>query len=203
MFLLFDINIWWSGLGWSEKIYWFITLLFTTFFVFQVMFGMLGDHDHQHVEHMDDSTDHGLGFRVFTFKNLIAFFTLMGWSGLACLQSGLNIYIVIGISVICGFLMMLLMAALYYFAGKMTQSGTLNIEGALDKIGETYIPIPSQRKGMGKIQLKLQGSFREMDAITDDLEDIPTGAEIKVLQIVNNQILLVTTKTHLNSWTLY
>jgi hypothetical protein len=43
---------------------------------------------------------------------------------------------------------------------------------------------------MGKIQIKVQG-FRTLDAITDEKEDIKTGAVVEVVEVINDQVLLV------------
>ena len=42
-----------------------------------------------------------------------------------------------------------------------------------------------------KIQIKLQSSLREMDAITDSEEDLTRGTLVKVVDTVNDSILLV------------
>ena len=52
--------------------------------------------------------------------------------------------------------------------------------------------IPPARSGHGKIQVEIQGTLREMDALTDDEKELPTGSMAQVLEIINNQILLVT-----------
>ncbi len=66
------------------------------------------------------------------------------------------------------------------------------IENAIGQTGEVYLRIPPNREGHGKLQVEIQGTLREMDAITDDEKELPTGSIAQVLEIVNNQILLVT-----------
>jgi hypothetical protein len=66
---------------------------------------------------------------------------------------------------ICGFLMMVLMASLFYFMSKLAESGTLKMKNAIGKLGEVYLMIPASRGGMGKVQLNVQGSLRTLDAI--------------------------------------
>ena len=66
------------------------------------------------------------------------------------------------------------------------------IENAVGNTGEVYLRIPANREGHGKIQVEIQGTLREMDALTDDEKELPTGSIAQVLEIVNNQILLVT-----------
>ena len=73
----------------------------------------------------------------------------------------------------------------------MVESGTLRINQAVNAYGEVYLTIPAKRGGIGKIQIKLQGSLREMDAISDSEEDLARGTLVKVIDTVNDSILLV------------
>ena len=77
-------------------------------------------------------------------------------------------------------------------AGRLRHSGTLQVKNAINQIGETYLRIPAKRMGIGKIHVQVQGRLMELDAMTDDAEDISTGRPVHVVNILNNQILLVT-----------
>ena len=69
----------------------------------------------------------------------------------------------------------------------------MRIQNAMNKVCETYLFIPPKRLGLGKVHIRIQGSLHELDAMTDDETQIPTGKIVKVTGIVNDQILLVTT----------
>jgi hypothetical protein len=84
---------------------------------------------------------------------------------------------------------------LYFFmrnANKLRNSGTLQMKNTLDQVGETYLRIPASRGGTGKIHVQVQGRLMELDAMTDDKEDIATGRPIQVVKTLNNSIVLVT-----------
>jgi membrane protein implicated in regulation of membrane protease activity len=130
-------------------------------------------------------------FQFLSLKNIVAFFAVFGWSGIGFINAGLPSWLVILLAFISGFLMMLLMAALFYFMSKLAENGTLRMKNAVGKLGEVYLVIPASRGGMGKVQLNVQGSLRTLDAITDDLEKIPTSSIIQVLDVIDEQILLV------------
>ena len=85
---------------------------------------------------------------------------------------------------------MLIMASIYYFMGRLTETGTLNMRTAIGKTATVYLFIPQKRQATGKVQLKLQG-YRTLDAMTDEDEVIPTGAIVQVVDILNDEILLV------------
>ncbi len=99
--------------------------------------------------------------------------------------------ITIGAALVAGALMVAIMAFLLRGMSRLKHSGTLEISNALNKIGETYLFIPAKRNGYGKVHIKVQGSLQELQAITDDETDIPTGKLVKVTQVVNSNILVV------------
>ena len=97
------------------------------------------------------------------------------------------------LAVIAGLLMMVLMASLMYFMGKLTESGTLDLKKSVNKTGTVYLPIPPKRNGMGKVQIMLQG-FQTLDAVTDEEAEIPTGSLVEVTDTLEGEILVVKLK---------
>ena len=83
------------------------------------------------------------------------------------------------------------MAALFYFMGTLSDSGTLDYNNAIDAIGEVYLTIGADRTAMGKVSVRVQGAMRELDALTDSLTDLPSGTIIKVVDVTPNGILIV------------
>ncbi len=188
-----DFSTWWSALEMFPKVYWMIAIPFSVFFVIQTIVSLFaGDVDHDLSGHSDASgADDGIPFQFFTIKNMVAFFTIFGWAGIACFNGGIGYGLTITISIVSGIIMMVLMASIFYFVSKLVESGNLNIKNAINKTGTVYIPIPKSRSGDGKIQILVQSSLREIDAITDETENISTGTLVIVTDVLNNNILLV------------
>jgi hypothetical protein len=186
----------WSQISIFEQVFWFITIPSTVFFLILLALTIVGGETDSG---MDVSTDvdgdiadgDSIPFQFLSLKNIVAFFTVFGWSGIGFTNAGLASWLVILLSFICGFLMMVLMASLFYFMSKLAESGTLKMKNAIGKLGEVYLVIPANRGGMGKVQLNVQGSLRTLDAITDDFEKISTSSIIQVLDVIDDQILLV------------
>ncbi|QEH42061.1 hypothetical protein [Chitinophaga sp. XS-30] len=194
MMSLLSITDWFGQLPVFEKVYWSIAIFFTLLFLVQNAMSLFGgEHDGAtgDVDEMLDADD-GIGFQFFTIRNLFGFFTIFGWVGLAAIHAGQSNLVVVAISTIAGLAMMMLMAALFYYTGKLAYNGTLKMENAIASIATVYLPVPASRAGVGKVNLKVQGAFRELDAVTDDAEELRTGALVKVTQVLNNQLLLVT-----------
>ena len=183
---------WFSNLETLPKVYWSIALVSSLIFIIVMLMAFLGgDADDLGDLDTDMDADIGAGFQFISFKNLVGFFTIFGWSGIACIDAGLGTIPTVIISIISGLAMMLVMATLFYFIYKLSDSGTLNYTNAIDAVGEVYLTIGADRSSMGKVSVNVQGTVRELDALTDALIDLKSGTIIKVVDITSNGILIV------------
>ena len=184
---------WYSALSSFEQVFWGIALIASVFFVFILVTTLLGGDTDGFDGDVDTDieADTGIGFQFFSFKNLVAFFTIFGWSGISFLEAGMSKGIVVLLAAVCGLAMMFVMAFLLYQMRKMTSSGTLNMKNAIGQIGEVYLTIGANRSRIGKVQITVQGTLRELDALTDEDSDLTTNAVVKVDQITANGILIV------------
>ncbi len=184
----------WSELDLMSQVYWLITLPATLIFIVLLVLTIFSsDIDTDVATDFDHSfaDSDGIPFQFLSVKNIVGFFTMFGWSGIGFLSIGMAPWLVIVLSFLCGFLMMLAMASLFYFMSKLVESGNMNLKNALGRFGKVYLPIPGKRAGIGKVQITVQGTLETLDAITDDPDDIPTSSLIQVKDVINNQILLV------------
>jgi hypothetical protein len=191
---ILSMSGWRAEMATFEKINWLIAIPFTALFLIQLVLTFVGgDVDQMTADGDADATvegDTGIDFQFLTLKNLIAFFTIFGWTGIICIKGGLNPGVSVAISVLAGLIMMTIMASLMYFMGKLTQSGSLNIRNAVGKTCTVYLTIPANMGGLGKVQIQVQG-FQTLDAMTDHDEKIPTGSIVVVKDVINNEYLLV------------
>lgn len=194
--LLISITPQWSEITLFEQIFWLITIPSTVIFLILLVITIFGAETDSGLDVNTDvdtslADSDAIPFQFLSLKNIVAFFTVFGWSGIGFIHAGLAQWLVILLAFTCGLLMMILMATLFYFMSKLAESGTLKMGNAIGKMGEVYLVIPANRAGMGKVQLNVQGSLRTLDAITDEPENIPTSAIIQVLDVIDEQILLV------------
>ena len=195
-----SITTWWQALGGIEKFFWVIALLFSFMFVIQTILSFIGGGDDDGAfgdseEYIDG--DGGIDFQFFTIKNFITFFTVFGWVGLGCLKSNLPLGQVVLWATLSGVAIVLIMFYLFSRMAKLRSNGTMQIRNTLHQQAETYLRIPAIRGGYGKVHIRVQGSLRELRALTDDEHDIPTGKPVTVVGVVNESILLVTGKTNI------
>ncbi len=128
--------------------------------------------------------------KLFTLQGMVAFLAVFGWVSLICYHNGVHILVATVIGFAAGFIVMYGMAKLFQSIKRLTQNGTLNYRNALGVEGTVYIPVPPKGQGVGKINITIQGSFRECEAVTEDLETIPTGASVRVIDIIGNTLVV-------------
>ena len=190
------MNEWFSALESFEKVYWSIALIASIIFIILIILTIVaGEFDDTGDVDADIESDTGIGFQFLSFKNLVGFFTIFGWTGIACFGEGLSKGMTLVVSIICGLLMMFIMASLFYYLGKLSSSGSLKIENALNQIGEVYLTIGANRSKIGKVHINIQGSLRELDALTDDTKNLQQGDIITVNKITGTGILIVNKHT--------
>lgn len=183
---------WFSELDIFQKIFWIVAVLGSLVFSITLILSLAGgDFDDVGDVDADMDADTGIGFQFITFKNLVGFFTIFGWSGIACIDSGLSKPVTILIATICGLVMMLIMAAMFYYMRKLNDSGTLDFKNALNAVGEVYLTVGANRSSIGKAHVRIQGALRELEALTDTNEDLKSGTVIKVKSVTDNGILIV------------
>ena len=184
---------WFSDLELFSKFYWIITLVGSLIFLIVVIMTFVGADGAEDFEGADASidADTGIEFQFISLKSLIGFFTIFGWSGIACIDADLSKPITVLISVVCGLIMMTILAAMFHYIKKLTDSGTLDYKNALNAVGEVYLTIGANRSRMGKVSVRVQGTLREMDALTDSFTELKSGTIIKIVDVTSNGILIV------------
>ena len=192
--MLLSISTWWEHLATFEKILWAIALFFSTIYLFQSILSISGgDVDHASGD-ADGSVEHddGMEYQFFTIKNMIAFFTMFGWVGIASHYGGLGKTATVLLAFAAGTTVVVITVIILKNMSRLRHSGTMEIANAINLTGTTYLFIPAKRGGTGKVHITVQGSLRELPAMTDDETEIATGKLIRVKNIINDSILLVT-----------
>lgn len=129
----------------------------------------------------DGDADGGIG--IFTLKGLVGFFAIGGWVGVACALGGLKDVWTILLSIVCGLVAFVAIGFAYKAIKKLQANGVIDNRNAIGKVAEVYLKIPPKGEGHGKLSIVVQGKLVEMDAVTDELDAIPTGKEVKVIGV--------------------
>lgn len=190
------MQMWWSAIPAFERIFWYFAMPFSALLLLQLVLTMVGfdGHDsglggHDGID-LNHEADFLAGFHLFTLRNFIIFFTGFGWAGIFAVHAGFNRIVVVFIAFGVGLFLMVAVAWMFFMMTKLTQIGNINMNNALNASGRVYLPIPGKRSGTGQVQITVQGSVREVEAMTDE-EILPTGTLVTVIEVVNDEILVV------------
>lgn len=197
---------WWNGIPSFEKVFWYFAIPFSVVFIIQLILTFMGMNDdtdvgddHSMFDHSDahdldldsgESLDGMSSFHFFTVRNFIIFFTVFGWTGIVGANSNLSNTVTIILSILLGLIVMAIVSGIFYLTNKLVENGTMSLANAMHCIGEVYITIPANGNGVGKVSITLQGSLREIEAMTEG-DEIKSGELIEVIGAVNNQVLVV------------
>lgn len=175
-----------------EKVFWYFAIPFTIVFIIQTILTFVGMGDEGDFDGVDENEagDGGTSFQIFTVRNFIIFFTIFGWTGIAAVNGGLNKTVTVLVAIFAGLIIMFIVAGIFYFMSRLTESGNMDLRNAVNRIGEVYITIPGNREGSGKIQLKFQEAIREIEAVTNE-KAIPSGEMVRVAEVINEHVVLV------------
>lgn len=135
-----------------------------------------------------------LDLKLFTIRGIIAFLVVFGWVGFALDSAGASFVLTLVIAIVCGFAMMVFLAVLMRTVMKLRSDGNIDNRNALGVSGKVYLTIPAARTGEGKVNVLVQGSYVEREAVTDEAEPIPTGSEIVVIGLSGQTALVVKRK---------
>ncbi len=206
---------WWDSLSLVSQIFALIAIPTTGVLLIQTIIMLIGigmDSDIDFDGDIDADVDAGDGLfgdgeidsdidptglnslRVFTVRGIIAFFVVFGWSGFMLDRANISLWINIPVSTIAGFVMMYILAVMMKGIMKLRNDGNIDTKNALGTSGKVYLTIPPSRKGEGKVNVLLQGTYVELEAVTDEEEAIHTGAEIVVTGISGQTTLVVKRK---------
>ncbi len=151
-----------------------------------------------HVDHADHDVgydvqhpgDDSAGLKLFTLQGILIFLVLFSWISIAAISTGLNAFPAIVIGLLVGVAALYGTAKLFQFFRRMQENGALSIRNALGQTATVYIPIPPDKRRGGKVTLTIQGSFTELDAITEGTSSLPTGMAVTVIDIQGDTLVV-------------
>ena len=177
------------------QIFWVCAVASSLFMMGQLMLSLIGmgDMDADFGDSIDGMDASG-GMDLFTVKNITNFFVGFGWGGISFAPSIETQWLLLLIAVVCGCLFVVIFIFLFKQLMKIQSNSAVGIEASVEQIADVYLRRPASRSGKGKIQICIQGAAREINAVTDDLDEILTGSTVKVLDTVGEDTVVVTQK---------
>ena len=196
------ITEWWTSLDLFMKILWCIAIATSLTFIIQSILTFVG---------VDSDTDLGGGIdtdlgggmdmnpdfvgdssmNLFTVRNLVNVFLGFSWTAILMQGKFRSEALVLLLAFFVGAVLVTVVMLMFKWLAGMQQSGNIDVyKSAVGCQGKVYLTIPGERKGTGKVQIVINESVREYDAVTD-CDTITTGAQIKVVEVIDSSTLLV------------
>lgn len=182
--MMTNMQAWYTALDGTEQTFWTIALVASAVFLVQALLTMVGMDAHADMDFDftdGDTMDTGGAVSLFSIRSLVNFFVGFGWAGvtfLGCMPTWL-LYVVAAFVGFC-------FAYLYVFMRRklmrLERNGALRIGDCVGLEGDVYLRIPAAGQGRGKVQLSVNGSIHELDAVTKGPE-LKTGSRVKVVDV--------------------
>lgn len=197
------LTIWWDALDGAMKFFYTIAFASTLVLAIQtgLMFfggdadGMNSDFDVGDMDHgggMDLGGDHGAGdVSMLSVRSITAFMVGLGWMGAILRDLGWSLLLVVPLALVVGFILMMCVWWFMKFLHSLNEKGNMDYVYAIGETGQVYLPIPPNREKAGKVEVMIQGRLTVVDALTDDTVRIENRTKIRVLDIIEDNILVV------------
>jgi len=173
---------------------WYIAIPTSIIFLIQTVMTFIGADGADGIDaDFESDLEHGdSNFQVFSFRNLINFLLGFSWTGISFYNRIPNALLVV-VSIAVGCLFIYMFFVIIRELQKLAEDNSFTYDETLNKSADVYLTIPGKKAGKGKIIISVRGSVRELDAMTDNEEKIPTGSVVKIIRIENENILIVQT----------
>jgi hypothetical protein len=136
-------------------------------------------------------TGEGGASGIFSIRTIGAFFAGFGWAGAAMLQAGNSTGAATFVATLTGTAFLGIVIYLMSYLHSLRQEGTLNYSNAIGNVGNVYLPIPPKRKGMGQVEVMVQGRLRIVQALSDSDKKIGNRVAVRVTDTIDEQTILV------------
>ncbi len=194
--------MWWESLSGFQQVMFVIAVSSTAVMLIFLVLMLIGidgtdfdgvDAPDLDVDLLNDEPLSGIGgLRILTLKGILAFLSIGAWSAYLFVDIVRPIFASL-IGIVLGFLAAYLQALGYRAMMKLESSGNIDYKNAIGKTGTVYMRVPKKNSGKGKITLVIQERYAEIDAVTEEEEDILPKTSIVVIGMLDPTTLIIKT----------
>lgn len=194
------MNEWWSSLANITQVFYGMAVFFSVFFLWQIIgafMGLDGDADVGDADMGDmgapDDIDHSdviessQAFKILSLRSIITFFTLFSWGSALYTADGVPTVKAMGIASVWGLVGMFAIAVIFYAMGKLSETGTKDMNSSIGQVGTVYLNIPAD--GFGEIKTIVNGVPEHVKATSIDGESLPAGTQVRVVQVTDQTLV--------------
>ena len=179
-----------------QKFFWTIACCASLVFIIQTIMTFIGlgtdaDVDAGPMDGSVDSMEDGALSGVFSFRNLINVLLGYGWAGVLLFDDIEKRWLLQLLAIAVGVLFVLAFVFMFRQVMKLSHDGSFKMSETVGLKADVYLRIPAARSGRGKVQISVKGSVHEIDAVTDNDAEIPTGGQVEIVEVLGDDLLLV------------
>lgn len=174
------------------RTFWYIAVPTSIIFLIQTIMTFVGADvsDGTDADFDSDLSGTHAPFQLFSLRNLINFLLGFSWGGISFYSTVSSPALLIGLALFFGLLFLFVFFIIIKQVQKLAEDNTFKLTSTINKSAEVYLTIPGHKSGKGKVMISVNGAFHELQAMTEN-EPIQTGAVVKVVKIINEDILIV------------
>ena len=195
--------MWWSTMSTLEQVLFILASSSTAIMIIFLIMMLLGfDSDEFDSGDVPDLNADGIndepltgiaGLKVLTLRGALVFFAIGSWTSYL-LVSSLGVLWGLFIGVVVGVIAAYIQALAFRATLRLESSGNIDYNNAIGKIGSVYLRIPKKRLGKGKVSIIIQDRLTEVDAVTDQEDDLLPKASVEVVGLLDATTLIVKSK---------
>ncbi|MBW7870675.1 MAG: hypothetical protein H3C39_06395 [Flavobacteriia bacterium] len=106
---------WFKSMIWYEKLLWIISIVSTLLFFYQLILTV--------AKRSPDRTRKHIFSRFFSFKNIVAFLSMFGWTSIAGIYQNMPVGLSLAFGILSGLILMSVMSVLFYFVHTLKEIG--------------------------------------------------------------------------------
>jgi hypothetical protein len=199
---------WWVDLAGITQFFYGMAAFFSVFFLWQIIAAFMGlDGDDMDLGgtsadvdldvdlaadapdeiNLDDVVESSQAFKILSLRSIVTFFTLFSWASALFTADGMPVGKAMAIGTIWGIAGMLAIAGIFYFMGKLTETGTKDIATCRGQIGSVYLDIPSE--GFGEIKIVVSGVPEHVKAKSVNGEALSAGTQVRVVRVFDQALV--------------
>jgi len=189
---------WWNELVLTEQILLCIAIPSSLFLVIQMILIMVGaaggdglDTDTDvDFDYSSGPKDFGVA-SMFSLQGVASFLCVFGWGSLLVYRATGLLVLGIFVGAVLGFIVMYALAKIMMYLNRLAHNGTLDVKNLLGNSGTVYLKIPPKGEGRGKVMVQTSERLVEFDAVSESEDYIANNAEVRVIDILGENVLVV------------
>lgn len=128
--------------------------------------------------------------KLFTVQGAVAFLASFSWTAIVCVNAKLHPVLSIFIGILCGTVMMYLVAKILQLTTKLAENGSFRLKSVIGETAQVYVPIQPKGENGGKVTLTSASRFNELFAVTEEEETIPTGSQVRIVDVRGDMVVV-------------